>query len=181
MVSRDSAHSSLADVDHALADVDEAFAEVAERRSQEAEHQRAWKSLWLAHHWPHRYERCMVIGGRHVCRRCFWFYSIAFLTLAASPLGLSPWPPAWDGVLVWVLSVPATVEFIGGEFGAWKYDARRQVIVTSILGLAVGRGFAVELANEGSFTFWGPAIVFGLLWFFVGLITWAMHRGQYRG
>ena len=165
-------------------DVDAAFAEVAERRATEAkaqaEHDHAYRSLWLAHHWPHRYERCAVVAGRHVCRRCLWFYSIAFLTLGVAFAGVSPWPTAWDAVLVWVLSIPATVEFIGGEFGYWSYNARRQVAVTSILALAVGRGFYLELQNEGNWVFWGPAIVFGLLWFFVGLYTWSKNKGQYR-
>lgn len=170
--------------DQTSADVDAAFAEVAERRAADAkevaEHQRAFRSLWLAHHWPHRYERCAIVGSKHVCRRCLWFYSIAFLTLGAAFAGLSPWPSAWDAALVWVLSVPATIEFIGGEFGYWPYNARRQIAVTSVLALAVGRGFYLELQSPGNGIFWGPAVVFGLLWFGVGLWTWSQNKGQYR-
>jgi hypothetical protein len=161
-------------------DVDAAFAEVAERRAAEADHQRAWRMLWLAHHWPHRYERCTIVRGRHVCRRCLWFYSVSLLTLVAAWVGLSPWPQRWDSTLVWALSVPATVEFIGGELGRGRYDARRQVVVTSLLGLAVGRGFAAELADPGSWTFWGPVLVFGSLWFAVAAGAWIRNRGQYR-
>jgi len=168
----------------ANAELDAAFAEVVERREADArsevEHQRAYRSLWLAHHWPHRYERCTVIAGRHVCRRCIWFYSISFAVLALGYLGISPWPQAWDPAMVWVLSVPATVEFIGGELGRWSYDARRQVAVTTILALAVGRGFYRELSEPMNSIFWGPAILLGLLWFFVGLWSWRQHKGQYR-
>jgi hypothetical protein len=164
----------------ALDDVDAAFAEVAERRAAAAAHDRAWKSLWLAHHWPHRYERCTIVRGRHVCRRCLWFYSVSLLTLAAAALDLSPWPTTWDVALVWVLSIPATVEFLGGELGWWSYDARRQIVVTSVLGLAVGRGFHAELTNPGSWTFWGPVLVFGTLWFVVAAGAWWIKRGQYR-
>lgn len=160
--------------------VEAAFAEVAQRRAADAAHERAWKSLWLAHHWPHRYERCSVIGGRHACRRCLWFYSISFLTLAAAALGASPWPSSWDLTLVWALSIPATIEFIGGELRWWGYDPRRQIAVTSVLGLAVGRGFHAELTEPGSWVFWGPVLVFGTLWFAVAAISWLVDRGQYR-
>lgn len=168
--------------DHAPAShgVEAAFAEVAERRAADAAHRQASKTLWLAHHWPHRYERCAVVAGRHVCRRCLWFYSISLLTLAAAAIGVSPWPATWDPILVWILSLPATIEFIGGEIGWWRYDARRQVVVTSILGLAVGRGFYAELTSAGSWTFWGPTLVFGSLWFAVAASAWIKNRGQYR-
>ena len=164
----------------ALDEVDAAFAEVTERRAAAAVHDRAWKSLWLAHHWPHRYERCTVIRGRHVCRRCLWFYGTSLLTLGAAWLGASPWPASWDVMMVWLLSLPATAEFAGGELGWWRYDARRQVVVTSVLGLAVGRGFYAELTNPGSWTFWGPVLVFGTLWFAVAAGAWLRNRGQYR-
>jgi len=81
--------------------------------------------------------------------------------------------------MVWVLSLPATVDFIGGELGWWRYNARRQVIVTVILGLAVGRGFYAELTERGSWIFWGPVLVFGTLWFAVAAAQWIRGRGQY--
>ncbi len=165
-------------------DVDAAFAEVMARREEriesESAHEHASKSLWLAHHWPHRYERCADIAGRHVCRRCLWFYSISLVVFAAAFAGISPWPESWDNVMVWVLSVPATVEFIGGEMGKWKYNAKRQIAVTSILALAVGRGFYRNVQDQFTWIFWGPAIVFGLLWFFTGLWAWKQNKGQYR-
>ncbi len=167
-----------------IVDVDAAFAEVVARREEridaETAHEQASKSLWLAHHWPHRYERCTTIAGRHVCRRCLWFYSISLAVLGLAFVGISPWPESWDKVMVWLLSIPATVEFIGGEFGKWKYDPRRQVAVTSILALAVGRGFYRNIQDQFTWIFWGPAIVFGLLWFFTGLYTWSQNKGQYR-
>ena len=161
-------------------DVDDAFAAVADRRARANDLEVARRRLWRTHHWPHRYERCAVVAGRHVCRRCLWFYSIALLTMLAAFAGLSPWPTSWDGILVWVLSVPATIEFAGGELAGWRYDPKRQVAVTSILGLAVGRGFAAAVETPGSPIFWGPAIVFGSVWFAVAVLAWMQHRGQYR-
>lgn len=163
-----------------VSELDRAFAEVEQRRAGEAANKRAHRGLWLAHHWPHRYERCTVIRGRHVCRRCLWFYATAFVTLAVAPLGVSPWPASWDLAMVWLLSLPATIEFIGGELGWWRYDARRQIAVTVVLGLAVGRGFFAELSSPGNWIFWGPVLVFGTLWFTVAAIQWLRNRGQYR-
>ena len=82
--------------------------------------------------------------------------------------------------MVWLLSLPATVEFTGGELGGWDYDARRQVMVTAILGLAVGRGFYAELSDPGNWIFWGPVLVFGTFWFTVAASAWLRNRGQYR-
>ena len=165
-------------------DVDHAFAAVAQRRSQEAQdtaaHDQASSALWYAHHWPHRYERCVMVAGKPVCRRCSWLYSIAFITLALGFAGVSPWPSSLDTVLLWVLCVPATIEFIGGELGAWSYSPRRQVAVTALFAPAVGRGFYLELTEGPSLAFWGPAVVFGLCWFAVGVYAWTRKTGQYR-
>ena len=170
--------------DAVMAEVDAKFAEVAERRRVEQaavdEQQQAQRNLWLAHHWPHRYERCTTIAGRHVCRRCVWFYGVAFITLALAPLGISPWPPAWDVFMVWILSVPATIDFVAGELFGVKYNARRQVFVSVILALAVGRGFYHELLDSGSTIFWGPVLVYGSIWFATAAEAWRKNRGQYR-
>ena len=163
-----------------LADVDAAFAEVAERRAVEAEFTEGRKNLWLAHHWPHRYERCTVVGGRHVCRRCLWFYGVSFLVLAVNAVDVTLWPEGWEPAVLWLLALPATIEFVGGEFGAWRYDARRQVLVTVLMGVAVGRGFFLELSDSGNWAFWGPVLVYGSTWFTAAALAWAVRRGQYR-
>ena len=170
--------------DPTLEDVEAKFAEVAERRqaAQAAEDREiaARKNILLAHHWPHRYERCTVIGGRHVCRRCLWFYSISFVTLALGFVGISPWPTAWDAVMVWILPIPATIDFVLGELSPLKYSPRRQVITTAIMAFAAGRGFHVELLDQGSTTFWAPVLVFGSIWFATAVQAWLENRGQYR-
>ncbi len=175
---------TMADHEVTMADVDAKFAAVKERRRIEnaaAENEAAGRrAMWHAHHWPHRYERCTVIAGRHVCRRCLWFYAVAFLTLGLGAVGISPWPQAWDAVMVWVLPIPATIDFVAGELGRAPYNPRRQVIVSVILALAVGRGFFAELTEGGSTTFWGPVLVFGSIWFATAVQAWLENRGQYR-
>lgn len=161
-------------------DVDAAFVAVAERRLAERGHAAAKRAVWLSHHWPDRYERCMVVGGRHVCRRCFWFYGVSFVVMAAGFAGLSPWPQNFDLAMVWLLSVPATVDFVCGELGRCSYNPRRQAIVTIILAAAVGRGFYAELTDQGSWLFWGPALTFGPLWLTAAVVGWLRNTGQYR-
>lgn len=162
------------------AEVDAAFAEVESRRAVADAHHAARRALWRTHHWPERYDRCLTISGAHVCRRCTWFYSIAF---AVAAIGLafdaSPWPQAWDWPLVWILSIPATLEFIGGELGLYGYSARRQAVVTAILAPAVGRGINAELRDQWSWTFWGPVLVFGTIWFIAAAVGWFRRSGQY--
>ena len=162
------------------ADVDAAFVEVATRRAADQAHAEARRRLWRTHHWPERYDRCLAFGGVHLCRRCTVFYSIAFGVAALGLLfDLSPWPTAWDWPLVWALSIPATLEFIGGELGLYRYRARRQVLVTVILAPAVGRGIVAEYRDQWSWTFWGPVLVFGTVWFCAAVLGWFRRSGQY--
>ena len=45
--------------------------------------------MWLSHHWPSGYDRCTVIAGRHVCRRCLVLYPVALVAgVAAGLVGL---------------------------------------------------------------------------------------------
>jgi len=167
-------------VDETNEAVEAAFAEIAARREAAATHEHAQKSLWLAHHWPERYDRCMVIGGRHVCRRCTVFYSISFLVAALAFAGIAPWPESFDIWAVWLTPIPATIEFALGEMTKLQYSARRQVIVTAFMSPAVGRGMAAELSDQGSWLFWGPVLVYGTSWFIFALVGWFTRKGQYR-
>ena len=89
-------------------DFDEEFDRaVVAFRTREAEH-RASRSIWLAHHWPDEYDRCVVLGGRHVCRRCLVLYPLALAVAIASLAGMPPWPEALDLWLIWGLCIPAS-------------------------------------------------------------------------
>ena len=138
-----------------------------QRRARAAEDARATarRRLWLTHHWPDEYDRCAVVAGRHVCRRCLALYPLAFAVLAVLASGVVAWPAALDPWLVWVLCIPATVEFLAEKLGGVAYDARRQVVVTMAVAVALGRGRALELDERWSPTFWGPVAVFGSIWF----------------
>jgi hypothetical protein len=116
--------------------------------------------LWLSHHFPEQYDRCVLIGSRHVCRRCLALYPLAFAVMFLSLAGVH-WPGSWDGVLLVVLPLPAVVEFVAEQLGAVRYRPRRQVLVTIPLALALGRGFALYVDDPGSRLFWGIVVAYG--------------------
>lgn len=161
-------------------ELDEAFAVVLEAREQRKREDNAGRTLWRTHHWPERYERCMAIRGRHVCRRCTWMYTAAFAVVGLGLSGIAPWPENLDRPLVWALALPATIEFVIGELTAMKYDSRRQAFVTLLLGLGIGRGMVAELTTSGSTLFWGPTLTLGPIWFLAAVIGWFRRTGQYR-
>ena len=140
-------------------------AKQAARRAAEAADRKARRSLWLTHHWPDEYHRCAVVGGRHVCRRCLTLYPIAIVVAAAGLAGFAPWPDRIDVWMIWLLCIPATVEFLAEKLANVAYHPRRQVIVTALVGLALGRGLSYEIDDRWSWEFWGPVLVFCTIWF----------------
>lgn len=141
------------------------IAEQQERRVQEERDARAKRNLWFTHHWPDEYERCAVVGGRHVCRRCLVLYPIAIAVMIASLAGLPPWPERLDAWFIWLLCIPATLDFLAEKVLDARYDPRRQVAVTALVAVALGRGLAHEIDDRWSWLFWGPVLVFGGIWF----------------
>lgn len=123
-------------------------------------------ALWLAHHWPDQYqERCFRVGSHHVCRRCAALYPVGFLVAVLAALGLPPWPVELDPLPIWLLSLPATVAFVGEAIGLFRYSARWQVGTTLVTAVAFGRGLGYELLDRWSPEFWWPVLVFGGIWF----------------
>jgi hypothetical protein len=112
--------------------------------------------MWLAHHYPEDYDRCVVIGRSHVCRRCVVLYPLAFAVMVAT----YAWHPglAIDAALLVVLPLPALIELSLEQLGVLTYDPRRQVIVTVPLALGLGRGFALYLDDQTSRLFWGVVL-----------------------
>ena len=116
------------------------------------------RELVLAHHPPEAYERCIVVDGRHVCRRCCVLYPIAFTVLGLSLAGLH-WPMSLDRLLLLSLPVPVVLEFVLEQLGAIRYSALRQVALTAIAALALGQGFARYLAHGRDGLFWAMVAV----------------------
>ena len=140
-------------------------ARLAEIRVEEAQ-RKARRRFWLAHHWPDSYaERCVEVGGRVVCRRCAALYPLSTVIALLAVLVGPPWPATWDPWPVWVLSLPATVVFVGEQLGRFTYCPRWQVGTTLLAAVAFGRAAGAELVDPGQVVFWGPIAVFGGTWF----------------
>ena len=42
------------------------------------------RAVWLSHHQPDHLDRCVVVGGRLVCRRCLALWPLTFVALCLS-------------------------------------------------------------------------------------------------
>lgn len=143
------------------------LATIAEQNQLEA----GKRNMWLAHHWPADYqERCVTIGGRHVCRRCAALYPLGLLVAVLSAYGLAPWPESIDPWPIWLLSIPATVVYCGEAVGLFRYRAKIQVGTTLLAAAAFGRALGYEFVERWNPMFWQPVMVFGLIWFFATMI-----------
>jgi hypothetical protein len=115
--------------------------------------------MWLSHHYPESYDRCVDIGGRHVCRRCLVLYPLALVAMVISLAW--GWPGDLDGLLLIALPIPAVLEFVLEHLGLARYRPRRQIAFTVLLAIALGRGFAIYVEDPTSRLFWGIVLVYG--------------------
>jgi hypothetical protein len=116
--------------------------------------------LFLSHHPPSQYDRCIRVGRHHLCRRCAVLYPLAFAVAFASVLG-AHWPAAWDGALLFLLPLPVTLELIIERLGGIRYNARRQLLLTVVAAAAFGRGLARYAVHPTDRLFWGMVALFG--------------------
>ena len=116
--------------------------------------------LWLSHHPPDQYERCLRVGRLHVCRRCTLLYPLAFAVTAAALLTGSELTTG-AAVAVVVLPVPCVVEFCLEQTGRIAYRPARQLATTAGLAVGLGIGFARYLRDLTDPLFWGTVVVYG--------------------
>ena len=115
--------------------------------------------IW-SHHWPEQHDRCAVVGGRLVCRRCLVLYPVAFAVVILATLGVA-WPENFDSAALLLLPIPVVADFIAEQVGVIRYSARRQVVTTALGAIALGRGFGRYFDHTSDGLFWSMAGVYG--------------------
>lgn len=116
--------------------------------------------LWLSHHRPEHLDRCVVVAGWPVCRRCLVLYPLAFAVAGLSLAGLG-WPEGLDPWLLVLLPLPAVVELCLEQARRIGYRPARQVALTVPAALALGRGFARYLEDPTDLLFWAVVVGYG--------------------
>ena len=118
------------------------------------------RATWLSHHpWEH-HDRCVVVGGRHVCRRCAVLYPVAVLTAAVVALSASE-----SAALVWamwLLPVPAALEWIAEHLGGAAHHPGRLAVLSVPAGVALGIGVGLQIQDPWTLSTLAP------------LVTWAV-------
>ncbi len=96
--------------------------------------------MWLSHHWPGQYDRCAVVAGMHVCRRCLVLYPLALVTGVAIGIG-SWWPHGLDAWVLWLFPLPGVIEFVLDNLGRISYSPVRQMVLSAAGAVAAGLGY----------------------------------------
>jgi hypothetical protein len=115
--------------------------------------------MWIAHHYPEDYDRCILIGRTHVCRRCAVLYPVAFLTFGIALAG-ARLPGALSAWVLVLLPLPAVVEFVAEHLGWIGTHPRVQVVVTVPLGIALGIGFDRYVHHPADLVWWAVVVIY---------------------
>jgi hypothetical protein len=135
---------------------DDAFAEAVRRANAPEVRQ---TPLWLSHHYPDAYDRCAVVGGRHVCRRCLVLYPVALVAGVVISIG-SWWSSAWDPWVLWLFPLPGVVEFVLDNLGRIRYSPRRQMALSAAGAVAAGVGYVRYLDDLTDPLVWSVVAVY---------------------
>jgi len=116
--------------------------------------------VWLSHHQPGELDRCVVVAGRPVCRRCLVLWPLTFVAFVLAAAN-AVWPASADDLLLVVLPLPAAVEWVLEHAGRWGYRAARQVALSVPLAAALGVGLDRYVHRPGDTLFWSVVVVYG--------------------
>jgi len=120
--------------------------------------------LWISHHVPEQYDRCIVVRGRHICHRCLVIWPLAYFVMFAALAGVR-WPRFLDWPLLILLPVPATIEFVLEHFHQIPYSRTLQAQVTIPMAIGLGVGFERYLRHQNDGLFWGVTLVYSTIYF----------------
>ena len=130
--------------------------------------------MWLSHHYPEDYDRCVRVGHRHLCRRCVVLYPLAVLVLGIGA-ALAVDPAVTAAALV-ILPLPAVVEWTLEHLGVVAYAPARQVAVTIPLAVGLGAGFVRYFEQRTDPWFWTVVLGYGGWCAAVALWSWRHPR-----
>ena len=130
--------------------------------------------IWLSHHEPSEYSRCVRVGEAHLCRRCLLLWPLTFAVLALAGAGVR-WGRSLDPYLLVALPAPAVAEFVLEHLGYVRYRPVLQAVVTAPLACALGVGFDRYLGRQGDPLFWGVVVGYGAVSF--GSVVLGARRG----
>jgi hypothetical protein len=116
--------------------------------------------MWLSHHWPSEQDRCMLVRGRWVCRRCGVLYPLSLVVAVVLGFGRS-WPAHLDPWMLWILPVPSVVEFVLEQFRVIEHSPRRLVLLSIPLAVACGRLYVRYLEDLTDTLVWSVVVVYG--------------------
>ncbi len=118
-------------------------------------------ALWHAHHWPDDLDRCVLLGHRHVCRRCAVLYPVAFVVMAIGLAVPSMATASWMPWMMMLAPIPVTIEWIAEHLGGASYRPRRQMMLTALAAPALGIGLARYLRSPSDRWFWIMVAAYG--------------------
>ena len=141
--------------------------------ARDARDQQARAPLWLTHHHEEQLDRCWRAGNTLVCRRCTLLWPLAFAVMVAASFG-SWWPGSADSWLLVVLPLPGVIEFALEHFGVVRYSRTRQLLLTVLVAIGVGRLLARYLDDHSDALFWIVVSGYALVMFAAAVV------GRYR-
>ena len=115
--------------------------------------------MWLSHHWPSEYDRCAVVAGRHVCRRCLVLYPLALVAGIAVANG-GWWHHSLDAWVLWIGPFAGTVEFVLDNLRLISYSPVRQMVLSSGGAVAAGLGYVRYLHHHRDPLVWSVVAVY---------------------
>lgn len=132
--------------------------------------------MWLSHHWPGQYDRCAVVAGLHICRRCLVLYPLALVTGVAISIG-SWWPHGLDAWVLWLLPLPGVVEFVLDNVGTIRYSPTRQMVLSAGGAVAAGVGYVRYLHDTTDPLAWSVLGVYTAVCL-LGAVVGGLRRGR---
>ena len=127
--------------------------------------------MYLSHHWPGDYDRCAVVGGLHICRRCLVLYPVALVAGIAVSIG-SWWPSGLDPWVLWLMPLPGVIEFVADNLGLIRYSPRRQVVLSASGAWAAGVGYTRYLDDTTDPLVWTVVLVYGGVCLLAAIAAW---------